>query len=934
MDNARDAGATRLDIFAVDSAKLQGGFMLCFLDDGCGMSPKEAVDLIYLGRSAKHTSGSRLIGQYGNGLKSGAMRIGKDFILFTKKEDTMTCLLFSQTFCESEGLLEMIVPISSWTRGTREALVDDLEKYSLQISIMCKYSPFKTEEELIRQFDTIYAKQGTMVIIYNLKLTVSGEPELDIRTDASDILLAEMMDYKREREHWSLRAYSSILYFDPQMKIFIQTARVETKLLLYSLYRPRMYPYVTSSIKVLAKQELVKAESAVSSAEERAEKAKYKLNRLENTLDNISEADVYHAQVALQDALENVKRKYAILEEKQRELKRPREFHLIFGVNIENRSQDGMFLYNNSRLIRMYEKTGWQLHHDSYTGAGVMGLVNIPSEYMAPTLNKQSFLNVKEYNHLRRIMGHFLIQYWKDSGIYHKGAFQFWNEFGYLGGVGKWFEVPSDAVQYKRRRSLEIPAMIQCDLCLKWRTLPLFTDANRRHQRSIWTCAENPNPTENSCDKPERLPSIPLGTLSKAPMSVNEQEKILLASIQRHQQKLEALQLKKAHIIQPHTITQYPAESSKTLLQKARRKSFRRNLCLRENIRREPAAPSASLQIGKQPKVIMQIPEKHKISVVAPCRKVQKWQVSTTDAQELSRVFQGLPAKISKQTGAEGQPEIICLDDETEDNDPRLDETEDNDPEIICVMLDDDIIEDSLRHKDNSKCAVNYEESQNLEADKCISAGRMEIVKTEKSISAANTPGSLTFEGIYEATMKVSVPRQADPQFDVKTAEKMIARIKEIMLHFLPDYKLPKELLQDMDEEAIASLSPSEDCLEELNKRIMALCSRQVMMAYFSQYEEVFKEKIRTAALCSSKAMELNQLKQSQCEADIKAAEWKLETLRMKAEKLFKQLHLKEYAAGHHSVHPITDFILQNIPDELDQIDACIEDTLTQLDLG
>lgn len=39
------------------------------------------------------------------------MRIGKDFILFTKKEETMTCVFFSQTFCEREGLSEVRVEI-------------------------------------------------------------------------------------------------------------------------------------------------------------------------------------------------------------------------------------------------------------------------------------------------------------------------------------------------------------------------------------------------------------------------------------------------------------------------------------------------------------------------------------------------------------------------------------------------------------------------------------------------------------------------------------------------------------------------------------------------------------------------------------------------------------------------------------------------------
>ncbi|KAH0624966.1 hypothetical protein JD844_032926 [Phrynosoma platyrhinos] len=105
-DNSRDAGATRLDILTVDNVNLQGGFMLCFLDDGCGMTPREATDLVYFGRSSKR-SNPTMIGRYGNGLKSGSMRIGKDFMLFTKKETTMTCLLFSQTFCEMEGLNEV-----------------------------------------------------------------------------------------------------------------------------------------------------------------------------------------------------------------------------------------------------------------------------------------------------------------------------------------------------------------------------------------------------------------------------------------------------------------------------------------------------------------------------------------------------------------------------------------------------------------------------------------------------------------------------------------------------------------------------------------------------------------------------------------------------------------------------------------------------------
>lgn len=50
-------------------------------------------------------------------------------------------------------------------------------------------------------------------------------------------------------------------------------------------------------------------------------------------------------------------------------------------------------------------------------GAGVIGIVNIPLEIMEPSHNKQEFLNVQEYNHLLKVMGQYLIQYCKDTGI-------------------------------------------------------------------------------------------------------------------------------------------------------------------------------------------------------------------------------------------------------------------------------------------------------------------------------------------------------------------------------------------------------------------------------------------------------------------------------------------------------------------------------------
>ncbi|ELW65200.1 MORC family CW-type zinc finger protein 2 [Tupaia chinensis] len=124
VGNARDADATRVDIYAERREDLRGGFMLCFLDDE--WIRVNAASVIQVGKSAKRTPQSTQTGQYGNRLKSGSMRIGKDFILFTKEGDTMTCLSLSCTFHEEEGIDEVRVPLPTWNAQTQDPVTDNV----------------------------------------------------------------------------------------------------------------------------------------------------------------------------------------------------------------------------------------------------------------------------------------------------------------------------------------------------------------------------------------------------------------------------------------------------------------------------------------------------------------------------------------------------------------------------------------------------------------------------------------------------------------------------------------------------------------------------------------------------------------------------------------------------------------------------------------
>ncbi len=63
-------------------------------------------------------------------------------------------------------------------------------QHNIEMDLILKYSPFKTEAQFMKEFDKIEGQSGTLVIIYNMKLLDNSQPELDITTDPCDILLS------------------------------------------------------------------------------------------------------------------------------------------------------------------------------------------------------------------------------------------------------------------------------------------------------------------------------------------------------------------------------------------------------------------------------------------------------------------------------------------------------------------------------------------------------------------------------------------------------------------------------------------------------------------------------------------------------------------------------------------------------------------------
>jgi len=79
---------------------------------------------------------------------------------------------------------------ASNVRGLYQSMTRDVcLQHQTEMELLLKYSPFKTEAQFMKEFDKIESNSGSLVIVYNLKLLDSGQPELDVKTDHHDIIL-------------------------------------------------------------------------------------------------------------------------------------------------------------------------------------------------------------------------------------------------------------------------------------------------------------------------------------------------------------------------------------------------------------------------------------------------------------------------------------------------------------------------------------------------------------------------------------------------------------------------------------------------------------------------------------------------------------------------------------------------------------------------
>ncbi|XP_016415599.1 MORC family CW-type zinc finger protein 3-like [Sinocyclocheilus rhinocerous] len=246
IDNSYDPDVRARQIW-IDWTRIRGLDCLSFMDNGEGLTRARLHKMLSFGFSEKKAAKFHIpIGVYGNGFKSGSMRLGKDAIVFTKTRDTMSVGLLSQSYLEAIGAQRVLVPMITFRRDGHNHVED-----GGSLRAILTHSLFHSEKELFTELRAISAAgttTGTRIIIWNLRTTANGETEFDFDTDKYDILIRVNISDKSNvtpESEYSLRAYCSILYLKPRMQIIIRGQRVKSQLISKSLahiaqdnYRP------------------------------------------------------------------------------------------------------------------------------------------------------------------------------------------------------------------------------------------------------------------------------------------------------------------------------------------------------------------------------------------------------------------------------------------------------------------------------------------------------------------------------------------------------------------------------------------------------------------------------------------------------------------------------------------------------------------------
>ncbi|XP_076435186.1 MORC family CW-type zinc finger protein 3-like isoform X2 [Babylonia areolata] len=259
VDNAYDPDVSA-DVLKIQKEERYGKDLLVFTDNGFGMDLDHLIKMLSFGYCEKDQltgASHRPIGQYGNGFKSGSMRLAKDALVFTvhKASETACVGLLSQTLCEDRNLDSIMFPMMEFTMPGLKRTRNDVLDMDAALAAILDVTPYNNEDELMMELSALRKQKrrgGTKIVLFNLKRNKQGLFELDFESDPTDIrnpddegslLESGQSSSKVHGYRQSLRRYCAILFRDEKMEIQINGEKVKRFYFLDDLKEQEVFTY-------------------------------------------------------------------------------------------------------------------------------------------------------------------------------------------------------------------------------------------------------------------------------------------------------------------------------------------------------------------------------------------------------------------------------------------------------------------------------------------------------------------------------------------------------------------------------------------------------------------------------------------------------------------------------------------------------------------
>ncbi|GMS81416.1 hypothetical protein PENTCL1PPCAC_3591, partial [Pristionchus entomophagus] len=504
VDNAVDSGASSVRIlYKGQPPNKSCGNYLLVVDNGQGMNRSESLNTIMIGYSTKKGN-SDSIGQFGNGLKSGSMRLGETLVMCTKKHIEFTILMISLKYLDTINNHKCYVPCLSYELigsiwQPMHLTTESDEKHEKALKIILQYSPFATERELQEHMlSSLSGLSGTSIIVTHLKRLENNKYEMI--PSMNDLVIKcrpaieepekekgrkkSLDEDPSEEEEMFLSEYLSELYLKPKLALYIENRKVNVKDPIRQYLEPRWAYLAKGGLEMFLEREKKGLEAEILRKqmlfEEKSRKAERILTEIQGSRHGVAESKALNRdyRIAMEEVTE-MKHAIVQLTQNKSEKFKPKEkenatgasIKVHMGIDVLNRGNPRVVFYTNGRRIQTLP-----LNKKSANAfrkvMGVVCVIDIPSTLLPTAQNREGYETSSEVNFLLNKIQRLAQTYFEFADSKFKSN-DFWGQFGYCTRA-----YPEDyrGTEAERMLYTMIGLRRQCAKCLEFRTTEVPPD--------------------------------------------------------------------------------------------------------------------------------------------------------------------------------------------------------------------------------------------------------------------------------------------------------------------------------------------------------------------------------------------------------------------------------------------------------------------------